>query len=107
MMRTKIAFIAFCMVIAACGKSANNETPQQIAATACEAEAKVRIGEKTYQLDLAALTASAKGVDGSWELKAPIVIEPGLRAEAKQILECTVRLQAGKPSEVTNINFIY
>ncbi len=106
-MDKKIIFIIFCMMIAACGKSANNDTPQQRAAAACEAEAKTRIGEKSYQLDIAALATSAKSADGSWELQAPIVIEPGLREEAKQILQCTVRIQEGKPSEVTYINFIY
>jgi hypothetical protein len=106
-MNKKIIYIIFCLMIAACGKSANNETPQQRAAAACEAEAKTRIGEKSYQLDIAALAASAKAADGSWELQVPIVIEPGLRTEAKQILECTVRLQDGKPSEVTYINFNY
>jgi hypothetical protein len=80
------------MAIAACGQSANNDTPQQRAAQACEAEAKTRIGEKTYRLDIAALA---------------IVIDPGLRDEVKQTLECKVRVQQGKPDEVTYINFIF
>ena len=37
----------------------------------------------------------------------PIVIEPGLRDEAKQTLECRVRAQDGKAAEVTYINFIF
>ncbi len=106
-MRTKIVFIIFCMVIAACGKSANNETPQQLAAAACEAEAKIRIGEKTYQFDMVALAASAKASDGGWELKAPIVIDPGLRDEVKQTVECKVRAKDDKTLEVTDIQFIY
>lgn len=95
------------MAIAACGKSANNDTPQQRAAVACELEAKSRIGEKTYQLDVAALAASAKPADDGWELKAPVIIDPGLRDEVQQTLECKVRVQQGKPDEVTNINFIF
>ena len=95
------------MVIAACGQSADNDTPQQRAAVACESEAKVRIGEKTYQLDIAALAASAKPADDGWELQAPVIIDPGLRDEVKQTLECKVRIQQGKPDEVTNINFIF
>jgi hypothetical protein len=106
-MNKRIGFLSFCMVIAACGQSADNDTPQQRAALACEAEAKTRIGEKTYQLDVAALTASAKAADDGWELKAPVVIEPGLRDEVRQTLECKVRVQQGKPEEVTNINFIF
>lgn len=106
-MNKKIAFIVFCMVIAACGKTAVNATPQQQAAAACEGEAKTRIGEKSYQVDIAALAASAKTADAGWELQAPIVIDPGLREEAKQILQCTVRSQEGKPAEVTDIQFIY
>lgn len=106
-MKTKIAFITFCMAIAACGQSANNASPQQQAADACSAEAKVRIGEKTYELDLAALTQSAKLNVDAWQVQAPITIEPGLRGEVKQTLSCDVRLQTGKPAEVTAINFIY
>ena len=106
-MNKRIVFIAFCMTIAACGESANTDTPQQRAAAACEAEAKARIGEKTYQLDSAALVASAKTADDSWAMQAPIIIDPGLRDEVKQTLECTVRVQQGKPDEVTNINFIF
>jgi hypothetical protein len=106
-MRTKIAFITFCMIIAACGKTAVNETPQQQAAVACDTEAKSRIGEKTYQLDISVLGTSAKTTDGGWVLEAPIIINPGLRDEAKQILQCTVRTQEGKPSEVTDIQFIF
>ena len=47
------------MAIAACGQSANNDTPQLRAAQACEAEAKARIGEKAYQRDISALACSA------------------------------------------------
>ncbi len=106
-MNKRIVFITFCMAIAACGQSADNDTPQQRAAAACETEAKARIGEKTYQLDIAALAASAKAVDDGWELQAPVIIEPGLRDEVKQTLQCKVRLQQGKPDEVTYINFIF
>lgn len=95
------------MAIAACGQSANNDTPQQRAAQACEMEAKTRIGEKTYELDIAALAANAKAVEDVWEMQAPIVISPGLRDEVKQTLECKVRVQQGKPDEVTYINFIF
>ena len=106
-MTKNLLFVALCMAIAACGESANNNSPQQRAAAACEAEAKTRIGDSVYQLDSAALGQNAKLEDGSWKLQAPIIINPGLRTEAKQTLECTVRVTEGKPEEVTYINFIF
>lgn len=95
------------LILAACGGDAGNQTPAQQAASACEAEAIVRIGEKTHQIDAAALAASAKQADGDWEMSAPIVVSPGLRDEAKQTLECRVRLVDGKPSEIITINFVF
>lgn len=101
-----ILLSAICL--GACGGTGGtSNSPKERAAAACEAEAKVRIGEKTYQLDAAALAQSAKRVDDVWALQAPIIIEPGLRDEAKQTLECKVRVQDGKPDEVTSINFIF
>ena len=78
-----------------------------LAALACDAEAKSRIGESPYQLDTAALAASAKRSEDGWELLAPITINAGLRDEEKQKLECKVRAQNGKAFEVMYINFIY
>jgi hypothetical protein len=103
----KIAFVVCCMFIAACGQPANHFTPQQHAAMACEAEAKNRIGEKTYLIDSAALAASAKATDDGWALVAPITIEPGLRDEEKQTLECRVRVQNDASVEVIYINFMF
>ncbi|SRR5574343_1568644 len=105
-----ILIAAACLTLAACSGSAGgggNETPQQRAAAACEAEAKARLGEKTYQIDSAALVQSAKRVDDQWDLRGPITVDPGLRDEAKQTLECRVRVQDGKTPEVTYINFIF
>lgn len=99
-----------CLMLSACSGSVNvggSETPQQRAAAACEAEAKTRLGEKTYQIDGAALTRSAKRADDQWDLRGPITVDPGLRDEAKQTLECRVRAQDGKAAEVTYINFIF
>ena len=58
-------------------------------------------------LSIAALAASAKPVEDAWEMQAPVLINPGLRDEVKQTLECKVRVQQGKPNEVTYINFIF
>jgi hypothetical protein len=101
---------ATCLVLAACSDTASvggGDTPQQRAAAACEAEAKTRLGEKTYQIDSTALTQSAKRVDDQWDLRGPITVNPGLRDEAKQTLECRVRALNGKAAEVTYINFIF
>ncbi len=100
-----VMMTAICL--SACSGGGVSNSPKELAAAACEAEAKVRIGEKTYQLDTAALAQSAKREDDVWAMQAPIVIEPGLRDEAKQTLECKVRVQEGKPDEVTYINFIF
>lgn len=101
-----VVMAAICLGACSGGGGASN-SPKERAAAACEAEAKVRIGEKTYQLDTAALAQSAQRVDDVWAMQVPIVIEPGLRDEAKQTLECKVRVQDGKPDEVTYINFIF
>ena len=101
-----VVMAAICLGACSGGGGASN-SPKERAAAACEAEAKVRIGEKTYQIDIAALAQSAQRVDDVWAMQAPIVIEPGLRDEAKQTLECKVRVQDGKPDEVTYINFIF
>ena len=101
-----VMMTAICLGACSGGGGASN-SPKERAAAACEAEAKVRIGEKTYQIDIAALAQSAQRVDDVWAMQAPIVIEPGLRDEAKQTLECKVRVQDGKPDEVTYINFIF
>lgn len=106
-MRTKIVFVSFCMAIVACGQTADKKSPQQQAADTCAKEAITLIGDKTYELDLTALTQSAKLSDDTWQVQAPVTIEPGLRGEVKQTLTCNVRLQAGKPAVVTKINFIF
>ncbi len=105
-MTRQLVFISLCMAISSCGKSAINTTPQMRAAAACEAEAKARMGERSYQVDIAALGKNAKMEDGSWRLQAPITIDLGLRSEATQTLECKVLVAEGKPDEVTFINFI-
>lgn len=107
MLVKKITIVLFFLMLTACSASDNQSTPQWEAAQACEAEAKIRIGDKTHQLDVRVLASSAKEADGFWKLQAPIVLEPGLRNEAKQVLECTARLQQGGPVEVVNVNFIY
>ncbi len=106
-MLKKSMVLAGVLLLAACGESTSNQTPAQIAAAACQAEAIVRIGEKTHQIDLATLAASAKQNDGDWEMSAPVVVSPGLRDEVKQTLDCRVRLTEGKPPEIILINFVF
>lgn len=99
-MRTTLA-VTTTMLLAACGggDAGAGDTPNDQAAKACEVAAKSRLGDKVYQLDMAALAASMKDVpNGEKFLTAPILIEPGLTSEVKQIVECTVRFTDGKPS---------
>lgn len=105
-MLKQLLTISSILVVTACADSTSS-TPAGQAAAACEAEAIVRIGEKTYQLDTAALAANAKLTEGEWAMQAPITISPGLRDEAKQMLECRVRLSDGKPPEIISINFVF
>jgi hypothetical protein len=80
------------------GSSADGD-PKQLAAEACRAAADARLEGKLYELDLAALAASMKDApNGEKFLTAPVVIEPGLTSEVKQIVECTVRFTDGKPA---------
>lgn len=101
------AFAMLALCLSACSARPTTATPETRAANACETETKARIGDKPHQLDTAALLQSAQQVDGIWLLRAPIVVNPGLRNEAKQTLECKVRVQDGNPDEVTYINFIF
>jgi hypothetical protein len=79
------------------------------AAQACDASAKQTLGPKTYTLDLDVLAASMQAqADGSQLLKGPVVIEPGLATESKQMIECSVRFAAGKPApDVLRVQFIW
>ena len=88
------------LALAACGggDGAAGGSPGDLAAEACKVAAESRLDGKLYELDLAALAASMKDVpNGEQFLTAPIVIEPGLTSEAKQIVECTVRFSEAKP----------
>lgn len=95
------------VVLAACGGSGGGGgNPNEQAAQACEAAAKSRLDGKLYTLDLAVLGASMKDApNGEKFLTAPIVIEPGLTSEVKQIVECTVRFSDGKPPDVVGFVF--
>jgi hypothetical protein len=96
-MRTWLV-VAATVVLAACGggKEGGN-TPNALAAQACDAETKVKLEQKIYEMDLAALAASMKDApNGEHFLTAPVVIEPGMTSETKQIVECTVRFSEGK-----------
>ncbi|WP_146907170.1 hypothetical protein [Arenimonas daejeonensis] len=94
--------VSMALALSACGGSGEaggGGTPNDLAAQACEAAAKSRLEGKLYTLDLAALGASMKDApNGEKFLTAPIVIEPGLTSEVKQIVECTVRFSDGKPA---------
>jgi hypothetical protein len=92
--------VAMTVALTACGGgSGGGGSPGDLAAEACRVAAESRLEGKLYELDLAALSASMKDApNGEKFLTAPIVIEPGLTSEVKQIVECTVRFSDGKPA---------
>jgi hypothetical protein len=98
-MRTGLMVLA-ALALAACGGEVGKaDTPADLAAKACEVAAKSRLDDKIYELDLAALAGSMTDApNGEKFLTAPILIEPGLTSEVRQIVECTVRFNEGSPN---------
>ena len=105
--------ITMAAALSACGGGdgggAASGSQNDLAAKACEEAAKSRIEGKLYEMDVAALAASMKDApNGEKFLTAPIVIEPGLTSEAKQIVECTVRFSdAATPPDVVGFGFTW
>ncbi len=96
-MRIMLVMAASLGLSACGGGGTGSATPGDLAATACNEAAAARLDGKLYEMDLVALAGSMKDVaNGEKFLTAPIVIEPGLTSEAKQIVECTVRFSEGK-----------
>jgi hypothetical protein len=95
--------------IAGCGANSGPGGKGMIAAKACEESARQQLSGKTFEMDAGALAASdAAQPDGTQLLKAPITIEPGLAAESKQTLECSVRFVEGKAApDVLRVQFIW
>ena len=90
------------LALAACGSGegggSSDDSPGGLAAEACRVAAESRLDGKLYDLDVKALGASMRDApNGEKFLTAPIVIEPGLTSEVKQIVECTVRFSDAKP----------
>lgn len=102
----RVATIAMCAALAACGGASGG--PGMVAAKACEAFAKTKLEGKTYQLDLNVLAKSMKPEADLQGLSAPIVVDPGGAGEAKETLDCKVRMSAdGKKADVIGLNFIF
>lgn len=102
------AMLAGCSNGTSTGSSGNSGSRNDVAANACVAYAKTQLTDKTYQLDLAVLAASMKADGDMQALSAPIVVEPGTSGEAKETLECKVRISAdGKAADVIGLNFIF
>jgi hypothetical protein len=102
-----VAAMAATALLVGCGGGGGGQAAA--AASACEAYAKNQLGDKTYQLDTAALAKSmTSGADGSLQLRGPITIEPGTSGESKQTLECAVRFTDGKDTpDVLKMQFIW
>ena len=94
-------------LLVGCGGGGGGQA--EAAASACDAYAKNQLADKTYQLDTAVLAKSmTHAADGSMQLKAPIVVEPGTSSESKQTLECAVRFTPGKDApDVLKMQFIW
>ena len=95
--------------ISACGSDGGPGGKGMIAAKACEESARQQLAGKTFDLDVNVLAAaSADQPDGTQLLKGPITIDPGLAAESKQTLECSVRFVDGKAApDVLRLQFIW
>src|SRR3546814_1017495 len=66
----------------------------------CENGVADKFKDKTYKIDTDALRASVSVADnGLLLLSGPIVISPGMTDEAKQTVQCKVRVTDGKRSE--------
>ena len=101
-MRNWLVAVPATLVLVACGGGADNSgrgaDRGALAAEACKVAAESRLDGKLYELDTVALGASMRDApNGEKFLTAPIVIEPGLTSEVKQIVECTVRFSDAKP----------
>ena len=104
-----VAGVLASTLLAGCGggDSGGGGGKADTAATACDNYAKAQLNTKTYQLDKAALAYSMKQeADGTFSLKAPIVVEPGRSSESKQTLECSVRF-TGENADVLKMQFIW
>ena len=109
-MKTVLA-ISVLALLSACGGAGKPAAggKNDLAAQACDTYAKSQLGDKTYKLDHAALSASmVANTDGSMDLKGPIIVEPGRSTESVQTLECNVRFVEGKdPPDVIRMQFIW
>lgn len=102
-----IPVIALGIVLAGCGGGgAGGGGKNDKAAAACYDYAKNQLGDQTYNLDQAALAASAKPNADLLDLEHKIVINPGLPNEETQTLKCSVRFN-GETAEVISMNFIW
>ena len=104
---------ASAVFLGGCGGDGGGAAPAAsrngLAAKACADYAHGQLGDKTYALDQAVLGASLQeGADGTAALRGPIVVNPGLPSESKQVLECSVRFVAGKDApDVLAMQFIW
>ena len=107
-MRSCAVPVLAALALAGCGGGGAG-SQNTIAAKACEESAKAQLGEKTFDLDDAELAKSmAAQPDGTQLMKGPITIEPGLAAESKQTLECSVRFVPDKAApDVMRVQFIW
>jgi len=101
-MRNWLLVAPVALVLAACSggeSSGGGDDRASLAADACKVAAESRLDGKLYELDTQALAASMKPAEnGEFFLSGPIIVEPGLTSEVKQVVECNVRFTEGKPT---------
>lgn len=97
------AAVMVAVVLAGCGAS---DDPS-LAVKACADGVAGKFSGKTFKLDNEALRASVAVADnGLLTLSGPITINPGMTDEAKQSVQCKVRVADGQ-ADLIALNFIW
>lgn len=88
---------AVASLLVACGGGTSG------AVAVCESAVAERLPGRSYQLDVNAMRESAReDGEGVVFLEAPLVIDPGMTIEQRQMVECRVR-----GSDIISLNFIW
>lgn len=104
-MKWQTASVAVLVTMLMLGCAATDDT--SLAVQTCENGVADKFKNKTYTIDKDALRASLSVADnGLLLLSGPIVISPGMTDEAKQTVQCKVRITDGK-GDLIALGFIW
>lgn len=104
-MKWQSATAAALVALSMAGCAANDDT--SLAVQTCENGVADKLKDKAYKIDTDALRASVSVADnGLLLLSGPIVISPGMTDEAKQTVQCKVRVTDGK-GDLIALGFIW